>query len=170
MSNIETHEREKQNHPHRQSGAPPGLVVRTRSGDGPVESAFEKPMILPEPDENSPGLHLWADARFAVDIMAEHALFFALLISGVVLWFIASIPRELQVIRYVAVLVHAIAALATIGGIIVHIYMGIAVVPDGLHAILHGDVSEQWARHHHALWAAQAPRIQTSGTHADRDA
>ena len=79
MSNLETLEREKQNLPHRQSGAPPGLVVRTRSGDGPVESAFEKPMILPEPDENSPGLHLWADARFAVDIMAEHALFFALL-------------------------------------------------------------------------------------------
>jgi formate dehydrogenase subunit gamma len=94
----------------------------------------------------------------------------ALLFSGVVLWFIASIPRELQVVRYVAVLVHAIAALATIGGIIIHIYMGIAVVPDGLHAILHGDVSEQWARHHHALWAAQAPRIRTSATHADHDA
>jgi formate dehydrogenase subunit gamma len=93
-----------------------------------------------------------------------------LLISGVLLWFVASIPRELQVIRYAAVLVHAIAALATIGGIIIHIYMGIAVVPDGLHAILHGDVSEQWARHHHSLWAAQAPRIGTSGTHADRDA
>ena len=94
----------------------------------------------------------------------------ALLISGIALWFAASIPRELQVVRYLAVLVHAVAALATIGGIIIHIYMGIAVVPDGLHAILHGDVSERWARHHHALWAAQAPRIRTPDTHADRDA
>jgi formate dehydrogenase subunit gamma len=94
----------------------------------------------------------------------------ALLISGIALWFVASIPRELQVVRYAAVLVHAIAALGTIAGIIIHIYMGVAVVPDGLHAILHGDVSEQWARHHHALWAGQAPRITTSGRHADRDA
>ena len=94
----------------------------------------------------------------------------ALLISGIALWFTASIPRELQVVRYLAVLVHAVAALATNGGIIIHIYMGIAVVPGGLHAILHGDVSERWARHHHALWVAQAPRIRTPDTHADRDA
>ena len=40
----------------------------------------------------------------------------------------------------------------TIGGFIVHIYMGVAVVPGGLSAILHGDVSEEWARQHHPLW------------------
>jgi formate dehydrogenase subunit gamma len=84
---------------------------------------------------------------------------FALLVSGIVLWFIGSIPRELQVVRYIAVLIHAMSALATIGGIIVHIYMGLAVVPGGLHAILHGDVSEAWARHHHGLWAPRAPRV-----------
>jgi formate dehydrogenase subunit gamma len=93
----------------------------------------------------------------------------ALLVSGLVLWFTSSIPRELQAVRYLAVLIHAIAALATIGGIIIHIYMGVAVVPDGLHAILHGEVSEQWARHHHGLWAPKAPRIRTSGSHAERD-
>ena len=87
----------------------------------------------------------------------------ALLISGIALWFPASIPRELQVVRYLAVLIHAVAALATIGGIIIHIYMGLAVVPGGLHAILHGDVSEQWARHHHGRWVAQAPRIRHIG-------
>jgi formate dehydrogenase subunit gamma len=93
----------------------------------------------------------------------------ALLISGLALWFTTSIPRELQVLRYLAALIHVVAALATIGGIIIHIYMGVAVVPEGLHAILHGDVSERWAWHHHRLWANQAPRIRTSGTHADRD-
>jgi formate dehydrogenase subunit gamma len=93
----------------------------------------------------------------------------ALLISGLALWFTTSIPRELQALRYLAVLIHAVAALATIGGIIIHIYMGVAVVPAGLHAIVHGDVSERWARHHHELWAAQAPRIGTPGTHVDRD-
>ena len=53
-----------------------------------------------------------------------------------------------------------IAALATIGGFIIHLYMGLAVVPEGLHAIVHGDVTEEWARHHHALWLAQ---VQSAG-------
>ena len=55
------------------------LVIHTRSGGTEAESAFEKPMILPDPAEQSAGLHAWADARFATDIMAEHALFFTLL-------------------------------------------------------------------------------------------
>lgn len=57
----------------------PGLVVHTRSGGTEAESAFEKPVVLPDAAEQSPSLHAWADARFATDIMAEHALFFALL-------------------------------------------------------------------------------------------
>jgi formate dehydrogenase subunit gamma len=92
-----------------------------------------------------------------------------LLVSGIALWFVASIPRELEAVRYLAVLIHAGAALISIGGIIIHIYMGLAVVPGGLHAIVHGDVSEQWARHHHGLWAPQARRVPPSGIHADRD-
>lgn len=78
----------------------------------------------------------------------------ALLLSGVVLWLVASIPWELRVLRYAAVLVHAVAALLTIAGFIVHLYMGLAVVPGGMSAILHGEVTERWARHHHPLWLA----------------
>ena len=33
--------------------------------------------------------------------------------------------------------------------------MGVAVVPGGLNAILHGEVSEQWADRHHSLWLAE---------------
>jgi formate dehydrogenase subunit gamma len=83
-------------------------------------------------------------------IMAGAGL--ALLASGLVLWFIASVPWELRALRYAAVVVHAVAALLTIAGFIVHLSMGLIVVPGGLSAILHGDVSERWARHHHALW------------------
>jgi formate dehydrogenase subunit gamma len=83
----------------------------------------------------------------------------ALLLSGLVLWFVASIPWELRILRYAATLVHAVAALATIAGFIIHLYMGLAVVPEGLHAIIHGDVTEEWAGHHHALWLA---RIQSA--------
>ena len=58
---------------------PPGFIVHTRSGGTEAESIFDKPIILPEQGEQSPSLHAWADARFATDIMAEHALFFVLL-------------------------------------------------------------------------------------------
>jgi len=87
----------------------------------------------------------------------------ALLLSGLVLWFVASIPWELRILRYAATLVHAIAALATIAGFIIHLYMGLAVVPGGLNAIVHGEVTEEWARHHHALWLAQ---VQSAGVPA----
>lgn len=55
----------------------------------------------------------------------------ALLASGLVMWFVASVPWELRLLRHVATLVHAVAALVTIGGFIVHVYMGVAVVPGG---------------------------------------
>jgi formate dehydrogenase subunit gamma len=72
--------------------------------------------------------------------MAGGAL--ALLVSGLVLWVPQSIPREIRVIREAAVLVHAIGALITIGAFIVHVYMGVAVVPGGLNAIIHGGAAE----------------------------
>jgi formate dehydrogenase subunit gamma len=75
-----------------------------------------------------------------------------LFVSGIVMWFVASISRDLVVLRSAATLVHAAAALVTIGGFIVHLYMGLAVVPGGLSAILHGEVTEDWARQHHPLW------------------
>jgi formate dehydrogenase subunit gamma len=78
-----------------------------------------------------------------------------LLVSGLVMWFVASVPWNLLWLRWLATIVHAVGALATIGGFIVHVYMGVAVVPGGLGAILHGDVSEEWARHHHPLWLAR---------------
>src|SRR5687768_7639951 len=56
-----------------------GMRMHTRSGGSEVESRFEKPVILPDGKDADPARHAWADARFATDIMAEHAVFFALL-------------------------------------------------------------------------------------------
>jgi hypothetical protein len=56
-----------------------GLKVHTRTGGSNVESSYEKPVILPDGGNKDPCTHAWADARFATDIMAEHAFFFALL-------------------------------------------------------------------------------------------
>ncbi len=56
-----------------------GFEAHTRNGNGRPEAATEKPVLLPAADSNDPALHAWADARFAIDIMMEHALFFTLL-------------------------------------------------------------------------------------------
>jgi len=56
-----------------------GFHTYTRSGDATLEQPYEKPVVVPEAADQSPAHHAWADARFATDIMSEHALFFALL-------------------------------------------------------------------------------------------
>ena len=86
-----------------------------------------------------------------------------LLLSGLVLWFVSSVPGDLTVLRSAAALTHAVSALLTIGGFIVHVYMGVAVVPGGLQAIVSGGVSEEWARAHHPLWLAQLNTIRGTG-------
>ncbi|MBI1790954.1 MAG: formate dehydrogenase subunit gamma [Acidobacteria bacterium] len=77
---------------------------------------------------------------------------FLLLASGAVLWFPERIPWSLRSLRYAAVLIHVSAALATIGGFIIHVYMGTAVVRGGFTSIVRGEVTREWARAHHPLW------------------
>jgi hypothetical protein len=55
------------------------MHVYTRRADQTIETPYEKPVIVPDQGDNQPAAHAWADARFATDIMAEHAFFFALL-------------------------------------------------------------------------------------------
>jgi hypothetical protein len=55
------------------------MEIFSRSpGSGP-ESPTEKLVVVPKLEDRDVAAHAWADARFASDIMAEHALFFALL-------------------------------------------------------------------------------------------
>jgi formate dehydrogenase subunit gamma len=78
-----------------------------------------------------------------------------LLISGVVMWIPEYVPRGLRITRSIAVLLHEIAALITIGAFIIHVYMGLFVVPGGFRAIVQGYVSRGWAKAHHRLWYEQ---------------
>jgi formate dehydrogenase subunit gamma len=87
-----------------------------------------------------------------------------LLISGVGLWFVESIPWSLRWLRYLAVTTHVVAALATIGGFIIHVYMGTAMVRGGFTSIIRGEVTTAWARTHHRLWYEQV----TKGTSAEK--
>jgi formate dehydrogenase subunit gamma len=50
-----------------------------------------------------------------------------LLLTGLVLWFTESIPWNLRWLRFIAVLLHPIAALLTIGNFMIHIYMGVFI-------------------------------------------
>jgi formate dehydrogenase subunit gamma len=78
-----------------------------------------------------------------------------LLISGLGLWFVEDIPWSLRWLRYLSVVVHVVAALATIGGFIIHVYMGTAMVRGGFSSIIRGEVSRVWAKTHHRLWYEQ---------------
>jgi formate dehydrogenase subunit gamma len=78
-----------------------------------------------------------------------------LVISGIGLWFVESIPWSLRWLRYLAVTVHVSAAMATIGGFIIHVYMGTAMIRGGFTSIIRGEVSVAWAKTHHRLWYEQ---------------
>jgi formate dehydrogenase subunit gamma len=83
------------------------------------------------------------------------AMFFGmivLLLSGIVMWIPEYMPGALRALRPLAVILHEIAALITIGAFIIHVYMGLFVVPGGFRAIVHGYVSRGWAKAHHRLW------------------
>jgi hypothetical protein len=56
-----------------------GFMTYTRGGGPELEQPYEKTVIVPVPENKDPAAHAWTDARFAVDIMAEHAVFFSLL-------------------------------------------------------------------------------------------
>ena len=69
--------------------------------------------------------------------------------SGAVLYWPELMPRGL---RLAAVLVHPSAAIVSMAGIVLHIYMGTAAVPGALRGMIRGFVSESWARAHHPRW------------------
>ncbi|HJY88618.1 MAG TPA: formate dehydrogenase subunit gamma [Candidatus Acidoferrales bacterium] len=75
-----------------------------------------------------------------------------LLLTGLVLWFSEYIPWSLRFLRYISVVLHPIAFLLTLGGFIIHVYMGTAVVRGGFTSVIRGEVSESWAKHYHRLW------------------
>jgi formate dehydrogenase subunit gamma len=77
---------------------------------------------------------------------------FFLLASGLVMWFPEYVPAVLRSIRGFVILVHEGAALLTIGAVIIHVYMSVFVVPGSVSAMVHGNVSNSWARTHHRLW------------------
>ena len=105
-------------------------------------------------DENLPAVDRFnAGQKYLFWLMFWSSI--VLLLTGMVLWFTEAIPWSLRFLRYISIIVHPIAFLATLGGFIVHVYMGTAVVRGGFHSVIRGEVSENWARTHHRLWLAR---------------
>ena len=102
---------------------------------------------MPEPGKFNAGQKMlfWTESSLALVLFA----------SGVVLWFPDVMPRGL---RLAAVLLHPLAAIGAIGGIIVHIYMSTTVVPGSVRAMVRGFVTPRWAAAHHPKWYKQIQR------------
>ena len=79
-----------------------------------------------------------------------------LVVTGAIMWFPELVPFSFAWVRQLAILVHVSAALVTIGGFIIHVYMSVFLVPGSGAAMLWGSVPESWARTHHLLWYKRA--------------
>lgn len=86
-----------------------------------------------------------------------------LVISGMVLWFPEYVPWKLQWIKFLAIILHAACALVSIGGLMIHIYMGIFLVKGGFSQIVTGEVTRAWAYHHHRLWLERVTKERADG-------
>jgi formate dehydrogenase subunit gamma len=75
-----------------------------------------------------------------------------LLLSGLAMWFPEAIPFGWHWGLETLILIHEAAALITIGAFIIHVYMGVFLVPNGFNGMLFGYVPAWWAKLHHRLW------------------
>jgi len=88
---------------------------------------------------------------------------FLLLLSGLCMWFPEYVPFQLRWIRPIVAIVHEGAALITIGAFIIHVYMGVFMVPGSVTAMVTGFVSRDWAWTHHRLWYRQVTGKRNPG-------
>ena len=75
-----------------------------------------------------------------------------LLLSGVVMWSPQYFAWHSLIAMRIAVLVHASAALFTIGLFLIHIYMGVFAERGALSSVIRGDVSIAFAKRYHPGW------------------
>ncbi|HXD34938.1 MAG TPA: formate dehydrogenase subunit gamma [Pyrinomonadaceae bacterium] len=84
-------------------------------------------------------LYFWA-------IVLSGVLF---LITGLLMWFDNVVGRWVVAVSYV---VHDLAALLMLAGLIIHIYEGTAHQPGTFRSVIDGTVTEKWAWTHHPAW------------------
>ncbi len=75
-----------------------------------------------------------------------------LLLSGLILWYVESIPWSLHIVRFLAILVHASVALISIGLFLIHVYMSTLLEEGSFASMVHGTVTRAWAWTFHRKW------------------
>jgi formate dehydrogenase subunit gamma len=75
-----------------------------------------------------------------------------LIVTGVIIWFPEYMPRNLILLLRLALLVHASAALITIGLFLIHVYMGVFAERGAFGSVIRGDVSLKFAERYHPGW------------------
>lgn len=78
-----------------------------------------------------------------------------LILTGLVMWIPETMPRNLHWALPIVTFIHSVAALFTIGGVMIHIYMSVSNIPGSLKAMTEGHVSRGWAMLHAPKWYAQ---------------
>ena len=113
-------------------------------------------------DDDLPPIDRWnaGQKQFFWMMMASGV---GLMISGMVLWLPEYVPWNLQWIKFLAIILHAACAFVSIGGLMIHVYMGIFFVKGGFGQIVTGEVTRAWAYHHHRLWLVRVTKEHTDG-------
>jgi formate dehydrogenase subunit gamma len=75
-----------------------------------------------------------------------------LLLTGVALWYTEALPWSWRYVRYVAILIHASAALISIGLYLIHVYMSTILEQGSFGSMFHGYVTRAWAWTFHRTW------------------
>jgi formate dehydrogenase subunit gamma len=75
------------------------------------------------------------------------------LVSGIPMWFPSTFGRLTVAVGYV---LHDLAALVMIGGLIVHLYEATAAQPGTFKSMTRGTVDRRWAWTHHPAWYRDA--------------
>ena len=76
----------------------------------------------------------------------------ALLITGVIMWIPEMIAAKAHWLLPIIVFLHCAAALISIAGFIIHVYMGVLMVPGSFKVIVLGHDDDAWAKQNHRLW------------------
>ena len=75
-----------------------------------------------------------------------------LLLSGLVLWSPQYFAWHSLIAMRIAILIHVLSALLTIGLFLIHVYMGVFAERGALDSMVHGDVSMHFVKRYHPGW------------------
>lgn len=102
---------------------------------------------LPPQDKYDAGQKVYYKVMFVAAI--------ALLFTGPIMWYPELMPRSVHWVLPLVTFLHSVAALFTIGAVMIHIYMSISNIPGSLKAMTEGHVSRGWAMLHAPKWYAR---------------